>query len=73
MACFETLLLQAPLWDINAQPTVFARELIPDWNDAPEDFSLDLYVYYTAFRKNSQSNDFRFSLARGCTANLAGT
>ncbi len=49
MSCFETALLQKPLWDINAQPTMFSREFFQSWSDdAPHDFSLDLYAYYTA-------------------------
>jgi glycosyltransferase involved in cell wall biosynthesis len=48
MSVFETLLLQRPLWDINAQPTLFPRSFFEGWRDAPHDFSLDLYAYYTA-------------------------
>lgn len=49
MSCFETALLQKPLWDINAQPTMFSRAFFQTWStDAPHDFSLDLYAYYTA-------------------------
>jgi len=49
MSCFETALLQKPLWDINAQPTMFSRGFFQSWaGDAPHDFSLDLYAYYMA-------------------------
>lgn len=49
MSCFETALLQQPLWDINAQPTMFSRAFFQTWSDdAPHDFSLDLYAYYIA-------------------------
>jgi glycosyltransferase involved in cell wall biosynthesis len=48
MSCFETLLLGRPLWDINAQPTMFSRAFFETWTDPPHDFSLDLYVYYQA-------------------------
>lgn len=48
MSCFESVLLQKPLWDINAQPTMFTREFFETWTDAPYDFSLDLYVYFKA-------------------------
>ncbi|MBJ7310437.1 glycosyltransferase family 2 protein [Rugamonas sp. CCM 8940] len=50
MSCFETLLLRAPLWDINAQPTLFPRRFSNSWRAAPDDFSLDLYAYYQARR-----------------------
>jgi len=48
MSGFETLLLQKPLWDINAQPTLFPRSLFDIWSQPPHDFSLDLYAYYQA-------------------------
>lgn len=48
MSMFETLLLTKPLWDINAQPTMFSKSFILQWESAPSDFSLDLYAYYQA-------------------------
>lgn len=48
MSAFETLLLQKPLWDINAQPTLFSRQFFESWYQPPHDFSLDLYAYYQA-------------------------
>ena len=48
MSCFETLLLGKPLWDINAQPTMFTRKFFETWREPPHDFSLDLFVYYQA-------------------------
>lgn len=48
MSCFETLLLRKPLWDINAQPTMFGRRFFDSWDDPPNDFSLDLYAYHLA-------------------------
>ena len=51
MSMFETLLLARPLWDINAQPTMFPRNFLDVWRgSAPHDFSLDLYAYYQARR-----------------------
>jgi glycosyltransferase involved in cell wall biosynthesis len=46
MSLFETLLLRRPLWDINAQPTLFPRQFFLTWDQPPDDFSLDLYAYY---------------------------
>jgi glycosyltransferase involved in cell wall biosynthesis len=54
MSVFETLLLARPMWDINAQPTMFPRSFFDDWETPPEDFSLDLFTYYQA-----QSNDLK--------------
>lgn len=48
MSLFETLLLARPMWDINAQPTMFSREFFDTWISPPNDFSLDLYAYYQA-------------------------
>lgn len=48
MSCFETLLLGKPLWDINAQPTMFSRKFFETWREPPHDFSLDLFAYYQA-------------------------
>lgn len=48
MSIFETLLLAKPMWDINAQPTMFPRKFFDSWSTPPDDFSLDLYAYYQA-------------------------
>jgi len=48
MSLFETALLKTPLWDINAQPTMFSKAFFDTWQDPPHDFSLDLFAYYMA-------------------------
>ncbi len=48
MSVFETMLLGKPLWDINAQPTLFSRTFFESWREPPHDFSLDLFAYYMA-------------------------
>jgi len=48
MSLFETLLLARPMWDINAQPTLFSRSFFETWSCPPCDFSLDLFAYYQA-------------------------
>lgn len=50
MSIFETVLLGKPMWDINAQPTLFSRTFFQTWQDPPNDFALDLYAYYQATR-----------------------
>lgn len=50
MSIFETALLTRPMWDINAQPTIFSRNFFESWAEPPDDFSLDLYAYYQAQR-----------------------
>ncbi|MFW3171951.1 glycosyltransferase family 2 protein [Geodermatophilus sp. CPCC 206100] len=48
MSVFETALLRRRLSDINAQPTMFSRELLDEWGTPPKDFALDLFAMYTA-------------------------
>jgi glycosyltransferase involved in cell wall biosynthesis len=50
MSLFETVLLGKPMWDINAQPTMFSRAFFESWHEPPHDFSLDLFAYYEARR-----------------------
>lgn len=50
MAAFETALLRVPMWDINAQPTLFPKSFFDGWVDPPKDFSLDLFAYYSAVK-----------------------
>lgn len=52
MGLFESLLLRTWLWDINAQPNIFHRTFLSQWDNVPKDFSLDLYVLYLAKVKN---------------------
>jgi glycosyltransferase involved in cell wall biosynthesis len=58
MSVFETLLLAQPMWDINAQPTMFSRKFLETWVSAPSDFSLDLYAYYQAHVKGLRVHRF---------------
>ena len=48
MGIFESIYLGAILFEINAQPTVFHRNLYDKFINAPHDFSLDLYALYMA-------------------------
>ena len=50
MSLFESALFRSPLSDINAQPTLFSRELLGDVLAGPDDFSLDLFTYVQAKR-----------------------
>jgi glycosyltransferase involved in cell wall biosynthesis len=53
MSIFDSILFGLPLWDINAQPTLFSRPLYTIWREPPRDFSLDLYAYATAVREKA--------------------
>ena len=48
MSVFESVLIRKPMWDINAQPTMFSRAFFESWHEPPHDFSLDLFAYYQA-------------------------
>lgn len=58
MSVFESIYLSKRLWDINAQPNVFHRDFFATWQDAPNDFSLDLYALYKA--REQKLNVIRF-------------
>lgn len=59
MSLFESVLLRAMLWDINAQPNIFPRALYEHAAPtAPHDWSLDLYFYYAARRKRLRVRRF---------------
>lgn len=51
MSFYETLYLKTFLYDINGQPSIISRKMYEKMTHIPDDFSLDLYVYYFA-RKN---------------------
>lgn len=48
MSILESLLFDAKLAEINAQPTVFTRDFFEKWHNPPRDFSLDLYALVMA-------------------------
>ena len=52
MSIFEFFLLGEYMNDINAQPSIFHRDLFDSWINPPNDFSLDLFAYYTAKKSN---------------------
>jgi glycosyltransferase involved in cell wall biosynthesis len=58
MTAFESVLLRRPLRDINAQPTLFSRELLDRWGKPPTDFSLDLFALWTAQELNFEIRRF---------------
>ncbi|MCX7997546.1 MAG: glycosyltransferase family 2 protein [Leptospiraceae bacterium] len=58
MGIFESIYLQAPLWDINAQPNIFHRSFFESWENPPHDFSLDLYALYMAKKKGLEIKRF---------------
>ena len=51
MSVFESIYLGSKLWDINAQPNIFHRSFFKSLENAPKDFSLDLYFLYMAKKR----------------------
>lgn len=51
MSIFESILFRTVLRDINAQPTLFSRELLSEVLNGPDDFSLDLYTLVVSRKK----------------------
>ena len=64
MSIFESLMLRAPLWEINAQPNLFPSELFGQWHDPPKDFSFDLYYYYLAVKTGYGVRRFKVDFAQ---------
>lgn len=52
MGCYESLLFKMKLDDVNSQPTLLSRQFYELWKNPPKDFSLDLYAYVLAKKKN---------------------
>ena len=48
MSGIASLALRSKLYDINAQPKIFHRDLLDQMTDAPHDFSLDLFTLHLA-------------------------
>ena len=48
MGKISSIILGDKLNDINAQPKMFHRSFLENLTDAPDDFSLDLYLLYQA-------------------------
>jgi len=48
MSFFESILFKYFLFDINAQPTIFHKDLLKKIKNPPNDFTLDLFFYVLA-------------------------
>tara|TARA_B100001029_G_scaffold177337_1_gene181854 strand:+ start:975 stop:1679 length:705 start_codon:yes stop_codon:yes gene_type:complete len=52
MGVLATYILKMKLYEINAQPTIFSKELVKKLDHAPKDFRFDTYVYWMAMKNN---------------------
>jgi glycosyltransferase involved in cell wall biosynthesis len=59
MAIIASVILRRKLIEINAQPKLFPKELVSLLQDAPKDFSLDLYLLCIA-----QNNGYKIETVR---------
>ncbi len=64
MSIFASLNLKCFLWDINAQPSIFPASFFKDWDNPPNDFSLDLYTYFLAKRKGYKIKRFNVKFTK---------
>lgn len=64
MSFFESILFGKCLYEINAQPTIFHKELLNYMKDIPDDFSIDLYIYLMALKYNYTIERFRVNFIK---------
>jgi glycosyltransferase involved in cell wall biosynthesis len=58
MSFISNLILRTKINDVNAQPKIFPRKLLKSIKSIPDDFSLDLFVLMTAYKKNYIIKEF---------------
>lgn len=64
MSVFESIIFKRILYDINAQPTIFHRDLYKNLIDLPNDFSIDLYSYVIAKKTGAKISRFELNLLK---------
>ena len=64
MSVFESILFGKRLYEINAQPTIFHKELLSYMKDIPNDFSIDLYFFLFALKYNYKIKRFRVNFIK---------
>lgn len=75
MGWYASYSLGSPLFDVNAQPKVFHRTLLDKMNQAPNDFTLDLYLLFLAnqLKLDIRTVDVRFEVRSAGEAKGGGT
>lgn len=64
MSIFASLVLLAPLWDINSQPNILPKVLFDKYQQPPNDFSFDLYYYYISLASGLEIKRFNVDFLR---------
>lgn len=59
---FNTFLFKKKLYDIGAIPVLFHKSLIRDIDEMPNDFSIEIYVYLEAAKRNFEIKRFNVKL-----------
>jgi glycosyltransferase involved in cell wall biosynthesis len=58
MGIYSSILLNKWMYDINAQPKIFHRSFLKEFENPPLDFSLDLYLMYFFKLRNKRVKTF---------------
>jgi len=58
MGIYSSIILNKWMYDINAQPKIFHRSFLNEFDNPPLDFSLDLFLIYFFKSKNIKVNSF---------------
>jgi glycosyltransferase involved in cell wall biosynthesis len=58
MGIYSSIILNKWMYDINAQPKIFHRSFLNEFENPPLDFSLDLFLIYFFKSKNIEVNSF---------------
>jgi len=64
MSLVESFLFKHVLYDINAQPTIFHRDLYKNLINLPNDFSIDLYSYVIAKKTGAKISRFEVNFLK---------
>ena len=75
MGVYSSIVIGTWMYDINAQPKMFHRTFMDEFEDAPLDFSLDLYLIHFFKNKNIKIKTFPvfFNIRRYGEAKGGGT
>jgi polyisoprenyl-phosphate glycosyltransferase len=59
---FSSIIFLYKMHDIGAAPVVFSKSLIDNFDSMPDDFSIEIFTYLTAKRKNFQIERFQITI-----------
>ncbi len=59
---FSSIIFLYKMHDIGAAPVVFSRSLIDNFDTMPDDFSIEIFTYLTAKRKNFMIERFKVTI-----------